>query len=133
MLFAVKNIALQVPYDTAYNYLTDISKLPEWTNAFAEVYDDGTALMRTPAGEVRVTLEGRSNREHGTIDTRMIFPDNSEGMAYSRLIELAQGSCAYSFVLPAPPGPLEQIEGDLEQQASVVERELAVLKSKLEA
>ncbi len=50
MLFDVKTVALAVPYDTAFDYLTNMTKLPEWTNAFAEVRKDGTALMRTPEG-----------------------------------------------------------------------------------
>ena len=132
MLFEVKNIALAVPFDTAFNYLTDITKLPEWTNAFAEVAKDGKAMMRTPEGEIRVQLEDNVDRKNGVIDTKMTFPDGSIGTAYSRLIALDDSSCAYSFVLTPPPVALEELEGALSEQAEILERELQTLKAKLE-
>ncbi len=132
MLFEVKNIALAVPFDTAFNYLADSTKLPEWTNAFAEVDEDGAAIMRTPEGEITVQLEDRVDRESGVIDTKMTFPDGSTGTAYSRLIALDDAFCAYSFVLTPPPVALEELEGALSEQAEILERELQTLKTKLE-
>ncbi len=132
MLFEVKNIALAVPFDTAFNYLADMTKLPEWTNAFAEVSNDGKALMRTREGEVSVQLEDNVDRKNGVIDTKMTFPDGSVGTAYSRLIALGEGACAYSFVLTPPPDALEELEGALSEQAEILERELQTLKTKLE-
>lgn len=133
MQFEVKNVALDVPFDTAFDYLSDSTRLPEWTHAFASVARDGTALMRTPDGEVTVRLEDTVNREHGIIDTRMIFPDGSVGNAYSRLVALDETACAYSFLLPPPPVALERLEGVLAEQAGVLERELQTLKARLEA
>jgi hypothetical protein len=60
----------------------------------------------------------------------MTFPDGSVGRAFSRLIELGSRTL-YSFVLMAPPVPLEQLEGMLEEQARVLREELATLQSKL--
>ena len=133
MLFDVKNVALAVPFDTAFDYIADITRLPEWTNAFAEVSKDGKALMRTPEGEVGVQLEDTLNRNDGVIDTKMTFPDGSVATAYSRLIALGDDSCVYSFVLTPPPVALEELEGALSEQAEILEQELQTLKAKLEA
>ena len=132
MLFEVKSIALAVPIDAAFNYLKDMTNLPEWTHAFAEVDEDGAAIMRTPEGEVTVQLEDRVDRESGVIDTKMTFPDGGTGTAYSRLIALDDDSCVYSFVLTPPPVALEELEGALSAQADILERELRTLKTKLE-
>lgn len=133
MLFDVKNVALAVPFDTAFDYIADITRLPEWTHAFAEVAKDGKALMRTPHGEVGVQLEDTLNRNDGVIDTKMTFPDGSVATAYSRLIALGDDSCVYSFVLTPPPVALEELEGALSEQAEILEQELQTLKAKLEA
>ncbi len=132
MLFEVKNIALAVRFDTAFDYLADMTKLPEWTNAFAEVAKEGTALMRTPEGEISVQLEGNVDRKNGVVDTKMTFPDGSVGTAHSRLITLNEDSCAYSFLLTPPPVALEELEGALSAQAEILEPELQILKANLE-
>lgn len=132
MLFDVKNIALAVPFEKAFTYLTDITRLPEWTHAFARVEKNGNAVMRTAEGEVNVFLEDNVDRKNGIIDTKMIFPDDSVGIAYSRLIALTDDTCAYSFILTPPPVALEALEGALSQQAEILEQELQTLKSKLE-
>ena len=132
MLFEVRTVALAVPFDTAFNYVADMTKLPEWTNAFAEVSKDGKALMRTPEGEVSVQLEDNVDRKNGVIDTKMTFPDGNVGTAYSRLIALSEESCVYSFLLTPPPVALEELEGALSDQAAILERELQALKIKLE-
>lgn len=132
MLYKVKSIALAVPYQKAYNYLADKTKLPEWANAFATVDADGTALMRTPEGEVPVKIEDTVDEKFGIIDTLMIFPGGNTGIARSRLMPLDDNSCVYSFTLTPPPVELEKLEGALEQQAGILEEELKKLKSVLE-
>jgi hypothetical protein len=132
MLFEVKNVALAVRFDTAFDYLKDMTKLPEWTNAFGGVKKDGTALMRTPEGEINVQLDVNVDHKNGVIDTKMTFPDGNVGTAYSRLIALSEDSCAYSFLLTPPPVALEKLEGALSAQAEILERELQTLKAKLE-
>ena len=86
--------------------------------------------MVTPSGSVEVGLRVESSRAAGTIDWFMTFPDGSVGRAFSRLIDLGNRTL-YSFVLMAPPLPLEQLEGALEEQARVLREELAVLQRKL--
>ena len=132
MLFAVRSVALAVPFDTAFNYIADMSNLPEWTNAFSEVAADGKAHMQTPHGEVGVQLKTNIDQENGVIDTSIGFPDGSVATAYSRLITLSEESCVYSFLLTPPPVALEALEGALANQAGILESELQNLKTKLE-
>ena len=127
------DVAFEVDFDRAFDYIADPTRLPEWTHAFAWVGRDGrTATMRTPEGEVEVELDTRVSREHGTIDTWMTFPDGTVGNAFSRLIDLGGGVTHYGFVLTAPPVELERLEGALHDQAKILANELATLKTILE-
>lgn len=129
--FDVQGIDIAVPRDEAFAFIADPAQLPHWTNAFAAV-DGDRAVMRTPAGEVMVRLEVQASRERGTVDWRMTFPDGSVATAFSRAIPLDGGRCAYSFVLTAPPVPLEQLEGTLAAQSRTLAEELVRLKGILE-
>ena len=91
------------------------------------------AVMRTPQGRVEVGLETLASPDQGTIDWRITFPDGSVARAYSRVVELDPGRCAYTFVLMAPPVPLQDLEGALEVQSKTLARELVTLKGILEA
>jgi predicted transcriptional regulator len=66
------------------------------------------------------------------VDWRLEFPDGSVGLAHSRVTETSRGTCVYSFVLHAPPVPLEQVEGNLEAQRATLRTELMTLKSLME-
>ncbi len=128
--FDVQEIEIAVPFERAFRYVADASTLPEWTHAFREV-SDGRASLATPHGSVQVGLEVKASRESGTIDWVMTFPDGSVGRAFSRLVRLDHARTLYSFVLLAPPLPLEQVEGALAEQARVLRQELAALREKL--
>lgn len=127
----LQGVEINAPYDLAFEYLTDPVRLPEWTNAFVEI-SPGKAVMRTPAGEMEIGLEIVASKQHGTIDSIMTFPDNSVAKAHSRLVQLKEGCCSFSFVLPAPTVALEQLEGALAEQSKILREELEVLKAKLE-
>ena len=127
--FDVQTIEVPVPIDVAFEYIADPLTLPAWTHAFQSVAD-GRATLATPRGTVEVALEVRAARESGTVDWLMTFPDGSVGRAYSRLV--GRGSrTLYSFMLLAPPVPLEQLEGALEEQAKVLAQELVALRERL--
>jgi hypothetical protein len=81
--------------------------------------------------DVELTVE--ANASSGTVDWRLGFPDGSVGVAQSRVTDTTRGTCIYSFVLHAPPVPLEQTEGALEAQRAILQTELATLKSLMEA
>lgn len=127
--FDVQIIEIEAPSDAVFTYIADPRTLPEWTHAFRSV-SDGRATMATPRGSVEVGLRVESNRVAGTIDWIMTFPDGSVGRAFSRLIGLGERTL-YSFVLMAPPVPLEQIEGALDEQARVLREELSALQRNL--
>jgi len=67
------------------------------------------------------------------VDWRLEFPDGSVGLAQSRATETSRGTSIYSFVLHAPPVPLEQVEGSLEAQRATLRTELLTLKSLMES
>ncbi|HKQ97645.1 MAG TPA: SRPBCC family protein [Candidatus Polarisedimenticolia bacterium] len=139
--FDVQGIGLEVPAETAFAFISDPARLPEWTSAFARVgggdvaggrVAGGRAVMRTPRGEVEVGLEVEAAPRHGTIDWRMTFPDGSLATAFSRVVALDPRRCVYVFVLTPPPVPLEMIEGALDAQSRTLHEELAQLKRILE-
>jgi hypothetical protein len=125
--FDVQSVELEVASERAFAYLADPARLPEWTSAFARV-QDGRALLRTPEGETEIALAVRARAGAGTVDWKMGFPDGSVAMAYSRLIPAGDGRCIYSFVLMAPPLPLEQLEGALAAQSRTLAEELGTLR-----
>ncbi len=128
--FDIQTIEIARPFDVVFQYVADPHKLPEWTHAFRSV-SKGRAALATPKGSVEVGLEVRSSPEWGTIDWVMTFPDGTVGRAFSRLVELDSARTLYSFVLLAPPLPLEQVEGALSEQAKVLQQELATLQGRL--
>lgn len=128
----VQSVSLSTPSERAFTFIAAPSNLPRWTSAFATA-DTETALMRTPAGEVAIALQTLSNRETGTIDWVMRFPDGAVGVAYSRVTADGADKCVYSFVLMAPPVPLEALEGALDMQSRTLAEELLRLKTILEA
>ena len=127
--FDVQTVEIEAPFDAAFAYIADPQTLPEWTHAFRSV-SNGRATMVTPRGSVDVGLRVESSRVGGTIDWIMTLPDGSVGRAFSRLIDVGNRRL-YSFVLMAPPVPLELLEGALEEQASILREELSALQGKL--
>ena len=129
--YDLQGIQIDVPAEVAFRYIADKSKYPEWTNAFVSV-DGSKAVMRTPNGEVVVDLLTQTDEKRGTVDSNMTFPDGSSGWAYSRVVPLDENRCLYEFVLTAPPVPLEELEGTLEEQSRTLAKELRRLKQILE-
>lgn len=130
-IFDVQGIEIKAPVSKVFDYIADPKHLPEWTNAFKKVHD-GHAVLQTSNGSVDVKLEINTSKIHGTIDWILTFPDRSVVTPYSRVLDSGKGSSIYSFVLLAPPVPLEQIEGALEQQTEVLREELLNLVKILE-
>lgn len=129
--FDVQTIEVGVSAGDAFGYIADASRLPEWTEAFAEA-GAGRARLRTPAGEEEVRLEVAANAEAGTVDWFMMFGDGSVAQAYSRIVPLDPAGCLFSFTLLPPPVPLEALEGALAEQSRTLAGELARLKVILE-
>jgi hypothetical protein len=123
--FDVQSIELDVPCADAFTYLADPATLPEWTRAFSAA-GGGRATMMTPRGTVQVDLRVDASEAHGTIDWTMTFPAGEIAKASSRLITHGTKTI-YTFVLEAPPVPLEELEGTLEAQSRILAEELATL------
>jgi hypothetical protein len=129
--FDVQSVEIAAPASAVYDYLSNPNTLPEWTHAFSSV-EDGHAMLVTPKGSVAVGLEVQADRESGTVDWIMRFPDGTEGRACSRVVALTPNDSVYSFVLFAPPVPLEAVEGALAEQSVTLGRELARLQDILD-
>jgi len=129
--FDVQSIGINRPATKVFDFIAKPENLSLWTNAFAKA-DQSSAIMVTPNGELTIGLETIVANDNGTIDWLMTMPDGSIGKAFSRVSENEENAI-YSFVLLAPPVPLEQIEGVLSEQKIVLAEELKKLKNLLEA
>ena len=127
--FDVQSIELDVPVVDAFRYVANPMTLPEWTHAF-KTADDRHATMSTPQGIVQVDLRVDASEVHGTIDWTMTFPNGAVAKAHSRVTPHL-GKSIYTFVLEAPPAPLEELEGALAEQSRVLADELATLAKRL--
>jgi hypothetical protein len=130
--FKVESVRIKTAPEKAFRYIADPRNLPQWTHAFEGVLD-GKAIMATPSGAVEVGLRVMASVSEGTIDWHMTFPDGSVATAYSRVVRESAEYSIYSFILMAPPVPLEQLEGTLNQQAHILREELAKLNTILSA
>lgn len=130
-MFDVQGIEIEAPRRKVFEFLKEPGNLPLWAHAFVSA-GDGRARLETPEGAVEVGLEVSANPDVGIVDWRLVFPDNSVSVAQSRVTETTRGTCIYSFVLHAPPVALEQVEGALEAQRTLLQSELATLKSLME-
>jgi hypothetical protein len=130
-MFDVQGIEIRASRDKLFQFVRDPRNLPRWAHAFKSA-DETRARLATPAGAVDVALRTDSDADRGTVDWRLKFPDESVAVAQSRITETTRGTCIYSFVLHAPPVPLEQLEGVLEQQSATLRQELATLKALME-
>lgn len=128
--FDVQGIEIGAPAGAVFAYVADPARLPEWTSAFRSA-GNGRAVLATPRGAVEIRLEVLASTAAGTVDWIMTFPDGSRGTAFSRVVPIGDRS-VYSFVLTAPPVPLEEVEGALAEQARTLREELRRLKTRLE-
>lgn len=130
-MFDLQAIEIAAPCRQVFAFIREPGNLPRWAHAFASA-GDGRATLETPAGAVEIGLQVLADAATGVVDWRLAFPDGSVGIAQSRVTETVRGTCIYSFVLHAPPVPLEEIEGALDAQRQLLQSELATLKSLME-
>lgn len=129
--FDVQSIGIDKPAAAVFAYIAEPSNLPKWTHAFQSA-DATSAELVTPNGAVPISLQTISNEDYGTVDWQMTFPDGTVGTAYSRVTPDGADRAIYSFVLMAPPVPLEMLEGALSSQMEILAGELVALKGLLE-
>ncbi len=130
--FDVQGIEIRATRAAVFSFVSDPRNLPKWAQAFEQA-DDTRARLRTPSGAVDTALRTSLHEGAGTVDWELAFPDGAVGVAHSRVTETTRGTCIYSFVLHAPPVPLEQLEGALDAQRATLHQELAKLRRLLEA
>lgn len=130
--FDVQAIEIRAARDRLLEFLSEPANLPRWARAFKSA-DRERARLESPAGTVDIGLRTEANQAAGTVDWRLEFPDQSTALAQSRVTETTRGTCIYSFILHAPPVPLDQVEGALDQQSATLRQELATLKSLMES
>jgi len=130
--FDVQSIGINKPAGAIFAFVSQPSNLPKWTNAFKSA-DSSSAELVTPNGAVPIALQTITHDGHGIVDWKMTFPDGTVGMAYSRVTPDGTDRAVYSFVLMAPPVPLEMLEGALGAQMETLAKELKTLKGLLEA
>jgi hypothetical protein len=126
--FRVESVRIETPFGRAFEYIAEPANLVAWTHAFKAV-QNGSAILATPTGSVEIKLKVNSSRSEGTIDWHMTFPEGNVASAYSRLVPESNGHSVFSFVLLAPPAPMEQLEGTLNDQAEILRQELAKLRA----
>ncbi|MGQ8366200.1 hypothetical protein [Glaciecola sp. 1036] len=132
MLYAIRSILINQPYTKVFGYLSNPFNLPNWTNAFSKV-EAKTAVLATDQGQVTIGLRTLAESDVGNIDWVMTFPDSSVATAFSRVIPLSEERSLYCFTLTPPPAPLQELEGILTEQTSILEKELENVKAILEA
>src|SRR5438067_1000216 len=129
--FDVQGIEIRASRKQVFDFLREPANLPKWAHAI-KAASASAARLETPAGAVDVRLCATANDQAGTVDWQFDFQDGSLAVAHSRVCDTPRGSCIYSFVLHAPPVPLEQLEGALEMQSITLRSELATLKALME-
>ena len=131
-MFDVQGIEISAQPDAVFAFLRDPANLPRWAHGF-ETADGHRARMKTPNGVMDIGLTTIAEPGARTVDWRLEFPDGSVALAQSRVTDTTRGTSIYSFVLHAPPVPLEQLEGALDAQRRTLQAELAALKRLMEA
>jgi polyketide cyclase/dehydrase/lipid transport protein len=130
--FDVQSIGIEAPRDRVFEFVAEPGNLPKWANVFKSA-DNRSARLQTPQGTAAIALRTDARRDAGTIDWTMTLPDGSVGTAYARVTPDVESKSAFSFVLMAPPVPLEAVEGALDAQRKILTEELVRLKAILEA
>ena len=131
-MFDVQAIEITVPPEVVFDFVRRPANLPKWAHAF-ETADDAQACLKTPNGVADIGLTTAVEPRARTVDWRLEFRDGSVALAQSRVTNTTRGTSIYSFVLHAPPVPLEELEGALDAQRRTLRTELATLKQLLEA
>lgn len=130
--FDVQSIGIEAPRGRVFDFVAQPRNLPRWAKAF-KTADTRSARLVTPEGTVAIELRTAANPDTGTIDWTMTFPDGEAGTAYSRVTPDGDDRSVFSFVLMAPPVPLEALEGALDAQKKILAEELLRLKEIVEA
>ena len=115
---------LPARYEDAFAFIVNPENLPRWALGFREA--DETSALLAPGGvggPFRIGLKTVASIETGLIDWYMDMPDGSRTRALSRVIDLLNGRCCYTFMFFAPPIPDDQVAASLSNQKRQIEKE----------
>jgi hypothetical protein len=127
----VQSVNINSSADKVFSFISKPQNLPQWTAAF-KYADEASAVLSSPMGDLSIGLSTKTNAEMRTIDWYMTMPDGTTGAAYSRIVEGPDKKAIFTFILLAPPGPLEKVEGSLKEQIMLLANELENLKKMLD-
>jgi hypothetical protein len=124
-----RTIAIAAPPQAVYEYVSDLSVLPDWAIGFARSIrrENGGWIVTTASGE-QVPIRVDADRDHGVVDFVGSPAPGAEFAAPSRVLAHGDGSVYVFTVLQAPGMPDEVVDA----QAEALEHELQVLKARLE-
>ena len=124
-----RTIAIAAPPQAVYEYVSDLSVLPDWAIGFARSIrrENGGWIVTTASGE-QVPIRVDADRDHGVVDFVGSPAPGAEFTAPSRVLAHGDGSVYVFTVLQAPGMPDEVVDA----QAEALEHELQVLKARLE-
>ena len=124
-----RTIAIAAPPQAVYDYVSDLSVLPDWAIGFARSIrrENGGWIVTTASGE-EVPIRVDADRDHGVVDFVGSPAPGAEFAAPSRVLAHGDGSVYVFTVLQAPGMPDEVVDA----QAEALEHELQVLKARLE-
>lgn len=124
-----ETVALDVPKEKAFGFLSDPLNLPQWAKGFCLSIrcDDSSCVAMTSEGELN--LRPKTHAALGTIDIYTSSESGREQVIFSRIIPKCPASCAYILTL---------VQGNTVSDASFaarvaeVKNEVLVLKNLIE-
>jgi hypothetical protein len=124
-----KTVSIDAPKDRVFAFLADAANWPQWAIVNVKSVkraDDLWWDMETPVGMAKLRI--RPNVEFGILDHDFIAPDASWTVP-ARVVPNGSG-CEFMITFSQPPAFTREF---FEEQAALVDKELAQLKSLMEA
>ena len=129
--FILEGISIDRPATDVFKFVSDRYTLPTWTKAFKKVTTDG-ADYETPGGTVPIGLDVIADRDTGTVDWVMTFPDGNIARAFGRVVAEESSARASVQFFFAPTLPPDARAATLEHLSAIIREEFTVLKQTLE-
>jgi hypothetical protein len=100
---------LDASKDRVFRYLSQIENLPHWATEFARElrYEDGKAKVVNGLGEFYFSID--ADPRTGVIDMYAGPTEEELSLFPTRVVELPEGRCAYSFTMFQTPGMPDEL------------------------
>jgi hypothetical protein len=124
------SVEIESAPEHTFAFVADGGKLPLWAIGFAKVVEpDGDRWLVTLASGERLALRVDSDAATGVVDYVMLPAPDIEVPAHTRVVPRAGGTL-YMFSMHQTPDTPDDV---FEAQVMELERELTVLKARLES